>query len=296
MARSVRHVGFPEVFLGIIPGWGGTQLTPRLVGAAAAVELIVANPLAQNRFIGAARAAELGLVDELLDDVEFLDDSIEWLVRAIETPPPERDDGRPVGCEGGLRKARFAVDDAVHGVALAPYRALDLIAGTADWTIADGYASGGGRARGSPAGAAGAGGRVRIRPRRTPNQEGDRHPGRDAASHRARRRRRRRPDGDAACDALPAPARGTGRAHRHRRRPCRRRGRRDPSRSGEAGRARSPRRGQGALPRLARQRGDRDRRLRRLRPRDRGGVRGAGREAGGVRLARGASSRTSASS
>ena len=33
LARSVRHIGFPEVFLGIIPGWGGTQLAPRLVGA-----------------------------------------------------------------------------------------------------------------------------------------------------------------------------------------------------------------------------------------------------------------------
>ena len=80
----MRHIGFPEVFLGIIPGWGGTQLVPRLVGAAAAVELIVANPLKQNRLLRAGQAVELGLADELLDDVEFLDDSIEWLVRAIE--------------------------------------------------------------------------------------------------------------------------------------------------------------------------------------------------------------------
>ena len=91
IARSVRHIGFPEVFLGIIPGWGGTQLAPRLVGAASAVELIVANPLRQNRLVGAAEAVEIGLADALLDDVEFLDDSIEWLVRAIEEkrPPPD---------------------------------------------------------------------------------------------------------------------------------------------------------------------------------------------------------------
>ncbi len=141
MARSVRHVGFPEVFLGIIPGWGGTQLTPRLIGAAAAVELIVANPLAQNRFIGASRAAELGLVDELIDDVEFLDGSIEWLVRAVETPPPARDAVDLSDAPEICAKARFAVDDAVHGVALAPYRALSLIAGTAEWTLAEGYAA-----------------------------------------------------------------------------------------------------------------------------------------------------------
>ena len=38
-------------------------------------------------------------------------------------------------------RARYGVDDAVHGVALAPYRALDLIAGTAAWSIDEGYAA-----------------------------------------------------------------------------------------------------------------------------------------------------------
>ncbi len=141
VARSVRHIGFPEVFLGIIPGWGGTQLTPRLVGAAAAVELIVANPLKQNRLINASRAAELGLADALLDDVEFLDDSIEWLVGAVETPPPARETVDLSDAAEICAKARYAVDDAVHGVALAPYRALELIAGSAEWTIAQGYAA-----------------------------------------------------------------------------------------------------------------------------------------------------------
>ena len=103
IARSVRHIGFPEVFLGIIPGWGGTQLTPRLVGAAAAVELIVANPLKQNRLINAERATELGLADALLDDVEFLDDSIEWFVRAIESHRPR---GSPSTCPMRRRSAR----------------------------------------------------------------------------------------------------------------------------------------------------------------------------------------------
>jgi enoyl-CoA hydratase/carnithine racemase len=141
LARSVRHLGFPEVFLGIVPAWGGTQLVPRVVGASAAVELIVANPLRQNRLTPAVKAAELGLVDALLDDVEFLDDSIEWLVRAIGeglAPRPAADlsDAAEV-----CAKARYAVDDAVHGVALAPYRALELIAGAAQWTLEQGYAA-----------------------------------------------------------------------------------------------------------------------------------------------------------
>jgi 3-hydroxyacyl-CoA dehydrogenase/enoyl-CoA hydratase/carnithine racemase len=139
LARSVRHIGFPEVFLGIIPAWGGTQLLPRVVGAKAAVELIVANPLKQNRMLRADQAAELGLADALLDDVEFLDDSIEWLVRAIEEERAPREDADLSDAPEVCAKAKYAVDDAVHGVALAPYRALDLIAATATATVEEGY-------------------------------------------------------------------------------------------------------------------------------------------------------------
>jgi enoyl-CoA hydratase/carnithine racemase len=64
VSLAVRHIGFPEVFLGIVPGWGGTQLAPRLLGAARAVELVVSNPLEQNRLIDGARAVEkLGRVE-----------------------------------------------------------------------------------------------------------------------------------------------------------------------------------------------------------------------------------------
>ena len=45
ISTGVRHFACPEVLLGLIPGWGGTQLIPRLVGAEAAVRFIVSNPL-----------------------------------------------------------------------------------------------------------------------------------------------------------------------------------------------------------------------------------------------------------
>ncbi len=140
VASNVRHLGFPEVFLGLFPAWGGTQLTPRLLGAAAAVRLIVDNPLRQNRLIRAADALELGLADHVLEPVEFLDDSIELLLRRIEAgegkPEPAADlsDVSEV-----VRKARARVDDVVHGQAPAPYRALDLIEGAASWSLEEGY-------------------------------------------------------------------------------------------------------------------------------------------------------------
>src|SRR5437763_10115758 len=58
VSTAVRHIGFPEVFLGLFPAWGGTQLTPRLAGPEAAVKVIVANPLKQNRLLSGADAVE----------------------------------------------------------------------------------------------------------------------------------------------------------------------------------------------------------------------------------------------
>jgi enoyl-CoA hydratase/carnithine racemase len=76
IAANVRHIGFPEVALSIIPGWGGTQLLPRLVGPEAAARVIVLNPLRQNRLLEAEEAVELGIADRLLEPVEFVDESL----------------------------------------------------------------------------------------------------------------------------------------------------------------------------------------------------------------------------
>ena len=142
MASNVRHLGFPEVFIGLFPAWGGTQLTPRLVGAEAAVKLIVDNPLKQNRMIRAADALELGLVDHVLEPVEFLDESIELLLRRVEAGDGKRElDADLSDVSEVVRKARARVDDVVHGQAPAPYRALELIEGAAGWSIEEGYAA-----------------------------------------------------------------------------------------------------------------------------------------------------------
>jgi 3-hydroxyacyl-CoA dehydrogenase/enoyl-CoA hydratase/carnithine racemase len=142
VAANVRHLGFPEVFLGLFPAWGGTQLTPRLVGADAAVRLIVDNPLGQNRLIRAADALELGLVDHVLEPVEFLDESIELLLRRIEAGDGKREPSADLSDAAEVvRKARARVEDVVHGQAPAPHRALDLIEGAASWSIDEGYAA-----------------------------------------------------------------------------------------------------------------------------------------------------------
>jgi len=138
ISSAVRHFAFPEVFLGLFPAWGGTQLLPRLVGPEAAIKVIVSNPLRQNRMLKAADVAELGIADRLLEPVEFVDESLgfalELAERPLERAEPDWSDAETI-----FRRARTAVDDAVHGAAPAPYVALDLIEGAQHWTVEEGY-------------------------------------------------------------------------------------------------------------------------------------------------------------
>jgi len=139
ISSAVRHFACPEVFLGIFPAWGGTQLVPRLLGAQAAVKFIVENPLRQNRMLKAAEAFELGFADALLEPVEFLDDSIAFLLERIESGVQPRADADLSDIGEVVRKARSRVDDQVHGASPAPYVALDPIEGAATWTLEEGY-------------------------------------------------------------------------------------------------------------------------------------------------------------
>jgi 3-hydroxyacyl-CoA dehydrogenase/enoyl-CoA hydratase/carnithine racemase len=131
IARSVRHFGAPEVFLGLFPAWGATQLAPRLAGAENAVKVIVQNPLRQNRMLDAQKAFELGFADELLDDVEFLDESIAWL----RSGPPRGEEADLTDAADIVRRAR----GELTGPARAPHVALDLIEGAAEWSLEQGY-------------------------------------------------------------------------------------------------------------------------------------------------------------
>ncbi len=140
LASSVRHFACPEVLLGLIPGWGGTQLIPRLVGAEQAVRFIVENPLRQNRMLTGPQAFEGGFADELLEPVEFLDESLEFLVRTIEEGGGKQDANADLSDIAEVcRKARARLDGQIHGAAPAPYRALDLIEGAATWSLEEGY-------------------------------------------------------------------------------------------------------------------------------------------------------------
>jgi 3-hydroxyacyl-CoA dehydrogenase/enoyl-CoA hydratase/carnithine racemase len=137
---SAVHFGCPEVFLGLFPAWGGTQLVPRLAGVETAIKVIVTNPLRQNKLLSGTEAHELGLVDALLDPVEFLDESIALLLNG--TWSRKEVDLSAEQAAEALAKARRGLDDSLHGATRAPYTALDLIEGAASgWSIEEGYAA-----------------------------------------------------------------------------------------------------------------------------------------------------------
>jgi enoyl-CoA hydratase/3-hydroxyacyl-CoA dehydrogenase len=80
-ARSAIF-GQPEIKLGIIPGFGGTQRLPRLVGQSKALEMnLVGDP------VGAEEAYEYGLANAVVDDHELLDTALAWARRLAGQAP-----------------------------------------------------------------------------------------------------------------------------------------------------------------------------------------------------------------
>ena len=140
VAKSAQGIGFPECFLGLIPGWGGCTLGTKLLGPEKALELVVFNALNQNRMINGPQAFQMGLADRLFDGAEFLDESLQFLLDIIAGKVEVK---RPAVQTGNVKsliaKAKTFVDGKVHGAAPAPYRALELIEGACKWDVDKGF-------------------------------------------------------------------------------------------------------------------------------------------------------------
>ena len=131
---DVRALALPETYLGLVPGWGGCYLLPRLLGVAGALDLILTRPLANNRMTDAGGALAIGLVDTVIHPADFLERSIAWAadvlrgVIAVERRPLDPPEVWDATCTA----ARTTLDARLHGSRPAPYRALDLVAASRD--------------------------------------------------------------------------------------------------------------------------------------------------------------------
>jgi 3-hydroxyacyl-CoA dehydrogenase/enoyl-CoA hydratase/carnithine racemase len=143
---SVGALGLPEVFLGLIPGWGGATLLPHLVGIRNALRLILENPLRNNRLIDAATAHRLGVADVVFSPIRFLEDSLAWADGVLSGRIAVRRKNAPGFVERAfvwpqaIRIARKSVAGKIGRVAKSPFAALDLLEYTRTASRRDSFA------------------------------------------------------------------------------------------------------------------------------------------------------------
>ncbi len=129
ISGGATALGLPEVSLGLIPGWGGSQLLPNLVGVISAAQVIIQNPLTR-KVLRPKDAVEIGVGDVLFEPADFLERSLAWAASVVSgsvvVERPEVD--RSEMWDAVLGYARQQLDEKLHGAAPAPYRALDLLA------------------------------------------------------------------------------------------------------------------------------------------------------------------------
>ena len=82
VAADSARFGQPEINLGLIPGFGGTQRLPRLVGPAKALEMNTG-----GEPISAAEAFEYGLVNRVVPDHELFDSAMNWAAKLARQAP-----------------------------------------------------------------------------------------------------------------------------------------------------------------------------------------------------------------
>jgi 3-hydroxyacyl-CoA dehydrogenase/enoyl-CoA hydratase/3-hydroxybutyryl-CoA epimerase len=127
------RIGLPEVNLGILPAWGGTQRLPRLVGLAAALDLILT-----GKSIDGKRAARIGLADAAVPEAIFSEWSAAFARGKFGARKPrglrKRTTAARIFLEGNLigrallfRKARATVLSRTRGRYPAPLEALEAV-------------------------------------------------------------------------------------------------------------------------------------------------------------------------
>ena len=139
---SAAGLSLPEVFLGLIPGWGGAWILPNLIGPQKALDVIINNSMNQNKQLKPGQARELGIVDAVFESADFLERSLAWADDVIagriqvERPTIDRNSWDQV-----VDGYRAGVEARIHGATPAPYRALDLVQAAKTRTRDEGFAA-----------------------------------------------------------------------------------------------------------------------------------------------------------
>jgi len=140
---TTAFTGLPECFLGLVPGWGGATILPKLIGPEKAVQVIILNALNNNTMMKAKDALGLGVVDAVYEPADFLEHSIKFAAEIISGKKKiERADFSKdsAGFEKAIATGKAAVAKKYGGAEIAsPLKALELIAAAQTNTYSQGF-------------------------------------------------------------------------------------------------------------------------------------------------------------
>ncbi|MFC9919168.1 3-hydroxyacyl-CoA dehydrogenase NAD-binding domain-containing protein [Agromyces binzhouensis] len=143
---SLPAMALPEVFLGMIPGWGGATLLPNLIGIENALKIVVENPLKQNRTVKAPDVLELGIADVMFPSVNYLEDSIRWADDVVSGRVKVKRPNEPgkverlVKWDAAIGIAKKMLQSRIGTVPKSPYAALELLKAAKSGTREEGFA------------------------------------------------------------------------------------------------------------------------------------------------------------
>ena len=139
---STAFTGLPEVFLGLLPGWGGTTILPKLIGPERAIQVIMLNALNNNTMMKAKDALSLGVVDAVYEPADFLERSVSFAAKILsgETKIERKDYSSDPAWDAALATGKTAALKKYGGAEIeSPMRALELIAAARTNTRSAGF-------------------------------------------------------------------------------------------------------------------------------------------------------------
>lgn len=140
---STAFIALPEVFIGLVPGWSGVTILPKMIGPTNAVKVILQNSLNNNTMLKAKEALELGMVDELYQPVDFLERSVQFVADILNGKKQieRKDHSNDPDWDSALALGRAAINKKYNGAKVknAEY-ALELIKESKSNTIEAGLA------------------------------------------------------------------------------------------------------------------------------------------------------------
>ncbi|ASY17374.1 3-hydroxyacyl-CoA dehydrogenase NAD-binding domain-containing protein [Candidatus Planktophila versatilis] len=127
---TTAFTALPEVFLGLVPGWGGATILPKLIGPERAVQVIIGNSLNNNTMMKAKDALALGVVDAVYEPADFLEKSVSFAARMLNGAQniERKDYSADPAWDAALSAGRATALKKYGGAEMAsPTKALELI-------------------------------------------------------------------------------------------------------------------------------------------------------------------------